>query len=114
MGEIDDSWIWNRRMGHISFDNLVKISKEQETRDIKKITKPLNSVCKNCLHGKKTIVSFKTNEKSTTKPLELVHIDICRPMSTKGLNNESYFIVFIVDYTRMAWVLFLNKKSEAL
>jgi hypothetical protein len=24
MGQIDESWLWHRRMGHISFDNLIK------------------------------------------------------------------------------------------
>ena len=34
-------------------------------------------------------------------------------MRTKILNHESYFILFIDDYTRMTWVSFLKRKSEA-
>ena len=29
MGQIDESWLWNRRMGHMSFENMVKISKRK-------------------------------------------------------------------------------------
>ena len=77
-----------------------------------KITNPANSVCKQFQHGKQTKVEFKIKEYSTTKPLELVHIDLCGPMRTKGLEGEIYFMLRVDDYTRMTWVCFLKKKSE--
>ena len=46
--------------------------------------------------------------------LELVHSDICGPMSITSLNNNMYFILFIDDYSRMTWVYFLKNKSQAL
>ena len=98
-------------MGHIHFDNLVKISNKQVVREIPKITKPTNVICKHCQHGKQTKVDFKTNEYSTTKPLKIVHTDLCGPMRTKGLEGELYFMLLIDDYTRMTWVCFLKKKS---
>ena len=56
---VDESWLWHRRLGHLEFDNLVKISKKEAVRDLPKIVKPLNSFCKRCQHGKKTRSSFK-------------------------------------------------------
>ena len=58
-------------------------------------------------------VEFKTKEYSTTKPLELMHTDLHGPMRTKGLEGELYFMLLVDDYTRMTWVYFLKKKSEA-
>jgi hypothetical protein len=29
-----ESWLWNRRMGHIHFDNLVKVRKKEAVREI--------------------------------------------------------------------------------
>ena len=58
-------------------------------------------------------VEFKTKEYSTTKPLEIVHTNLCGTMRTKGLEGELYFMLLIVDYTRMTWVYFLKKKSKA-
>ena len=29
MGPVNESWLWHRRMGHIKFDNLVKLNKRQ-------------------------------------------------------------------------------------
>ena len=38
---------------------------------------------------------------------------LCGPMRTKGLEGESYLMLLVDDYTRMTWVSFLKKKSEA-
>ena len=113
LGKEDESWLWHRRMGHIHFDNLVKIYKNQAVRNMPEVTKPANSVCEQCQHGKQTRVHFKTKEHSSTKPLELIHTDLCGPTKSKGLNGEKYFMLLIDDYTRMTWVCLLNRKSEA-
>jgi hypothetical protein len=34
LGKEDESWLWHRRMGHIHFENLVKVSKEESIREI--------------------------------------------------------------------------------
>ena len=99
-------------MGHIHFENLVKVYKNQAVRNMSEVTKPANSVCEQCQHGKQTRVHFKTKENSSTKPLELVHIDLCGPTKIKGLNGEKSFMLLIDNYTRMTWVCLLNKKSE--
>jgi hypothetical protein len=46
MGKIDDRWLWHRRMGHINFDNLVKINTKQAMQYMPKIAKPSNTLCK--------------------------------------------------------------------
>lgn len=43
--------------------------------------------------------------------MELVHADICGPISPFLEGNERYFIFFIDDYSRKAWVYFLACKS---
>jgi hypothetical protein len=34
LGKEDESWLWHRRMGHIHFDNLVKVSKREAVREM--------------------------------------------------------------------------------
>ena len=97
----DESWIWHKRMGHINFNNLVNIRKKEVVREMSEITKLANVICKHCQHGKQTKVGFKTKEYSTTKPLEIVHTDLCGPMRTKGLEGELYFMLLIYDKIRM-------------
>jgi hypothetical protein len=44
LGKEDKSWLWNRRMGHIHFDNLVKVSKREAVREMPQITKLTNTL----------------------------------------------------------------------
>ena len=34
---IDEIWLWHRRLGHLSFDNLAKISTKEAVRDLLKL-----------------------------------------------------------------------------
>jgi transposase InsO family protein len=113
LGKEDEIWLWHRRMGHMHFDNLVKVSKREAVREMPQITKPTNTLCKHCQQGKKTKTKFKSKEYSTTRPLEIVHTDLVGPTTTKGLKGERYFMLLVDDYTRMTAVFFLKNKSEA-
>lgn len=83
-------------------------------RDLPKLTKPSDTVCKDCRLGKQTRRSFKTKEYSSTMPPELVHTDLCRPTRTASMQGERYFMLLIDDYSCMTWVAFLKEKLEAL
>ncbi|KAL8155990.1 hypothetical protein AgCh_001157 [Apium graveolens] len=60
--------------------------------------------------------SLRYNPKRSTwrasTKLELVHTDICGPISPSSEGNKRYFIYFIDDYSRKAWVYFLAYKSD--
>ena len=100
-------------MVHLNFDNIMKISNKKAVRDLPIIKKPSNTICAQCQHGKQTRRSFKSNDFFTSKPLELVHTDLCGPTRTKSGQGESYFMLLIDDFSRMTWVTFLKKKSKA-
>ena len=55
--------------------------------------------------GKATRASF---------PLQLVHSDICGPMSVRARHGGVYFITFIDDFSRYGHVYLISHKSEAL
>jgi hypothetical protein len=101
MGKTNEIWMWHKRMGIMNFDNLVKINTKKEVRYMPNITKPSNTICKQCQHGKLSRMSFNTKEYTTSKPLELVHTDLCGPTRTKSLQGENHFMLLIDDYTRM-------------
>jgi hypothetical protein len=113
LGKEDESCLWHRRMGHIHFDNLSKVNRREEVREMPRIMKPTNTLCKHCQQGNQTKTRFKSKEYSTTRPLEIVHTDLFGPTTTKGLKGEKYFMLLFDDYTRMNVVFFLKNKSEA-
>lgn len=45
--------------------------------------------------------------------LQLVHMDLCGPMSEESLGGNMYFYFFVDDCTRWCWVFFVKNKSEA-
>jgi len=52
LAQEDESWLWHRRLCQINFDNLVKISLGHTIRDLPKLVKPTNTICKECKLGK--------------------------------------------------------------
>lgn len=43
---------------------------------------------------------------------EVIHSDICGPMSTKSLNGKQYFATFVDDYSKYVSVVSLKTKDE--
>ncbi|KAI1004075.1 hypothetical protein K3495_g4137 [Podosphaera aphanis] len=50
---------------------------------------------------------------NTTRPFELIHTDLSGKFSVPSLSGKYYYITFIDEHTRYAWVKFLRNKSEA-
>jgi hypothetical protein len=70
LSNYDESWLWNRRLGHLNFNHIIKIKNSGAVKDIPKISKPYDYVCKPCQIGKLTRTQFKyKNFPSTEKPL---------------------------------------------
>ena len=49
---------------------------------------------------------------STTKPLEMLHIDLCGSMLVISRGGKIYILVIVDDYSRFTWTLFLTTKDE--
>lgn len=113
LGQVDESWLWHKILGHINFDNLVAVSKKGCVRNIPPIIKSVSTFCDECVKGKQTRVSFKIKEHNTSRPLEIIHTHLCGPSRIRALVDDIYFMLFIDDYSRMTWVTFLQDKSKA-
>ena len=55
---------------------------------------------------------FPKSEKKTKGTLELIHSDVCGPMSSTSLSGFEYYITFIDDYSRKTWIYLLKAKSD--
>jgi hypothetical protein len=113
LSKSSENWLWNRRLGHLSFSQINKLSRFKAVRDFSSITLPKNIICKSCQFGKKTRVQFNAKEESSIKPLELIHTDISGPMRKKSPRGEEYYILFIDDFSRICWIGLLKHKDEA-
>lgn len=85
----------------------------KRVRGFPRLKKPDNVMCKHYQLGKMTKSSFKSKTYTSDNILELVHIDLCGPMSVQRYCGDKYFILFVDDYSRMMNMMFLKEKSDA-
>ncbi|KAH9754083.1 hypothetical protein KPL71_015319 [Citrus sinensis] len=111
----DDGWLWHRRLGHASMDLISKIVKNNLVKGLPKINFQKDRTCEACQFGKQIKTSFKSkNHVSTSKPLQLLHIDLFGPSRYASLSGKFYAFVIVDDYSRYTWVLFLANKDDAI
>ena len=77
----EDSWLWHRRLGHASSHLISKLIKNNLVNGLLNLNLESNLVCKAYQLGKHTRTSFKPkNIVTTTRPLELLHLDLLGPL----------------------------------
>jgi hypothetical protein len=69
-------------------------------------------ICEPCVKGKMARKPFKVSQVKSTRPLELIHSDVCGPMQNVSLGGSKYFVSFIDDYSRFSHVYYVNEKSD--
>ena len=111
----DLHWLWHRKLGHASMNVISKLSRKDLVVGLPKIKFDNDKLCDACVQGKHRRASFKSiNIVSTTRVLQLIHIDLFGPTRTLSLGGKQYGFVIVDDYSRFTWVLFLHSKDEAL
>ena len=76
---------------------------------------PPKHVCEGCTLGKMQGASFlKDGSVRVERKLQFVHIDVCGPMQTPSFGHYLYFVTFIDDYSRHAWVYPLKANPSSL
>ena len=70
-------------------------------------------IWESCLAGKATRKPFGKATRAES-PLQIVHSDICGPMSVRARHGAMYFITFIDDYSSFGHVYLISHKSKAL
>ena len=74
---------------------------------------PSSFTCEGCIEGKQQRLPFSVEGATlATKPLEIVHFDVCGPMKTTSMGAAKYFVTFIDDFSRKVWLYPIKAKSE--
>jgi len=72
-----------------------------------------HEVCKGCALGKYTRAPFPKSDDRSKGILDLIHTDICGPMPSPSIGGKyRYYISFIDDLSRKAWIYFLKGKTS--
>jgi len=104
---------WHGRMGHLNLRNLVECVKQGTVHGIK-IDELTEDVCETCIRGKMTRAPFMNSSRGKTELLEIIHSDLCGPMSVNSNGGARYFVTFIDDSSRWCQTHFLKSKDQVL
>src|ERR1700731_1546370 len=92
---------------------ISKLERKNLVRGLPNLKYVKDTICEECSKGKQTKSSFKSiNEVSTSKPLQLLHLDLFGPIRVASLGGK-YFVFVIVDFFRFTWIIFLANKSDS-
>ena len=106
--------LWHQRFGHENYKQVAKVSKLEAVVGLLKFGKIEKNVCGPCQLGKQAKSTHpKVNVVATSRPLELLHVDLMGPMRKESVGGKRYIIVVVDDFSRYSWVEFLREKLEA-
>ncbi|KAI3800975.1 hypothetical protein L1987_29075 [Smallanthus sonchifolius] len=87
----DISWLWHGRLGHVNFETLrIMTSKGMTRRPF-----PAQAVYR------------------ASRPLELISMDLCGPITRTSPAGNKYFMLLVDDCTRFMWIYVIKSKDQA-
>ncbi|GJS79099.1 retrovirus-related pol polyprotein from transposon TNT 1-94 [Tanacetum coccineum] len=105
--------LWHRRLGHANMRLIQSLASKELVRNLPKL-KFDQHFCDACKIGKQAHASHKAkNIVSTTRCLELLHMDLFGPSAVRSYGGNRYTLVIVDDYSRYTWTRFLKDKTEA-
>ncbi|GKA75523.1 retrovirus-related pol polyprotein from transposon TNT 1-94, partial [Tanacetum coccineum] len=109
----ENSMLWHRRLGHANMFLIQSVAFKELVRNLPKhkFDQHFYDACK---IGKQAHASHKAkNIVSTTRCLELFHMDLFGPSAIRSYRGNRYTLVIVDDYSRYTWTRFLKDKTEA-
>ncbi|GJW71596.1 retrovirus-related pol polyprotein from transposon TNT 1-94 [Tanacetum coccineum] len=95
------SWLWNHRLSHLNFGTLNKLAKDGLAQGIPMLKFQKDHLCPACALGKSKKSSHRPKAEDTNQEkLYLLHMDLYGPMRVASINEKSYILVIVDDYSR--------------
>src|ERR1043165_2046615 len=105
--------LWHQKLGHLHLRGMKKIISMEAVRGIPRLDIDEGRVCGECQVGKQTRVSHPMlRHLTTSKVLELLHMDLMGPMQVESLGGKRYAYVVVDDFSRFTWINFIKEKSD--
>jgi transposase InsO family protein len=113
IAKLDEGWLWHRCLGHVNMRNLKRLLKGEHIIGLPNVDFVKDRVCSACIAGKQLGKTHPIKTIMTTsRPLELLHLDLFGPSTYDTLGRSKYGLVIFDDYTRYTWVFLLKSKQE--
>jgi transposase InsO family protein len=112
-GYLSELLKWHRKLGHLSFDLLSRLSKLNLFRGLRQLRFEKELVYASCRHAKMVASSHPPlTDVMTERPCELLHMVLVVLARVRSAGGKWYVLLVVDDCSRYAWVLFLEDKGE--
>ena len=106
--KIDDdsaTYLWHCHLGHNGVKRMKKLHADEllESLDYESF-----DTCEPCLMGKMTKTPFSGIMERATDLLEIIHTDVCDPMSVDAHGKYRYFLTFTDDLSRYGYMYLIQ------
>ena len=103
------TYLWHCRLGHIDVKRMKKLHTDGllESLDYESF-----DTCEPCLMGKMTRTPFSRTMERVTDLLEIIHTDVCGPMSVETHGGYHCFLTFTDDLSIYVYIYLMKHKSE--
>ena len=97
------------RLGHIGVKRMKELHPDGllESLDYESF-----DACEAWLVGKMIKTPFSGTMEQATNLLEIIHTDVCNPMSVEAHGGYRYFLTFIDDLSRYGYIYLMKHKSK--
>ncbi|KAL8118611.1 hypothetical protein AgCh_016214 [Apium graveolens] len=110
---VEQSKLWNKNPSHLNYKAINTLVKKELVRDMPNMEFAQNEVCEACQKGKMKKSSHKSKTvNSISAPLQLIHMDLFRPVNVLSISRKKYALMMVDDYSRYTWVEFMHSKDE--
>ena len=103
------TYLWHSCLGYIGVKRIAKLHADGllESLDYESF-----DTCEPCLMGKMTKTPFSGTMERANDLLEIIHTDVCGPMSVEARGGYRYFLTFTDDLSRYGYIYLMKHKSE--
>src|SRR3954447_18732207 len=105
----DSTYMWQCRLGHIGMKRMKKLHSDGllESLDFESL-----DISEACLMRKMTKTPFTGVIERATELLEIIHTDVCGPMSVASHGGYRYVLTFTDDLSRYGYIYLMKHNSE--
>jgi len=107
--------VWHRRFAHAGPDTLAHVPQAVTGMQAShpQLRRQGGVGCDPCMRGKMNRLPFPASTTRSTRPLELVHTDVCGPMDIKTPGKDRFQVAVIDDFSRYRAVVPVASKGLA-
>jgi hypothetical protein len=108
----DEAWQWHEYFGHLHFEALKRLSAKGMVRGLPSLDH-VEQFYDVCVLTKQRRLPFPQQSSFRAKEwLELVHGDMCNPVTPATPGGRCYFLLLVDDLSRYMWVVVLGNRGE--